>query len=60
MSLQCSSCAHGILGIPHGEVRDTTYMAYEKYKGLRDAHPIVAEYYTKKQIKHIEHVNNVE
>jgi hypothetical protein len=32
----------------------------EKYKGLRDAHPIGTESHTRHQAKYIEHVNNQE
>ena len=34
--------------------------ACEKYKGLRDAHPIGTESHTRHQTKYIEHVNNQE
>ena len=34
--------------------------ACEKYKGLRDAHPIGTESHTRHQAKYIEHVNNQE
>jgi hypothetical protein len=34
--------------------------ACEKYKGLRDAHPIGTESHTRHQRKYIEHVNNQE